>query len=88
MMELDLLLVIYATNYHPALVIGGGKVGQATARALKQKDIPVHLLERTKAFAPNSTISPTAPLSAMQPTASADESRPRRSAVSYFDNQR
>lgn len=46
MMELDLLLVIYATNYHPALVIGGGKVGQATARALKQKDIPVHLLER------------------------------------------
>ncbi len=46
MMELDLLLVIYATNYNPALVIGGGKVGQATARALKQKDIPVHLLER------------------------------------------
>jgi voltage-gated potassium channel len=50
MMELDLLLVIYATNYHPALVIGGGKVGQATARALKHKEIPVHLLERDESI--------------------------------------
>jgi voltage-gated potassium channel len=50
MMELDLLLVIYATNYHPALVIGGGKVGQATVHALKQKDIPVHLLERDESI--------------------------------------
>jgi Trk K+ transport system NAD-binding subunit len=52
MIELDLLLVIYATNYHPALVIGGGKVGQATARALKKKDIPVQLLEREESLRP------------------------------------
>jgi Trk K+ transport system NAD-binding subunit len=50
MLELDLLLVIYATNYHPALVIGGGKVGQATARALKQKEIAVHLVERDESL--------------------------------------
>lgn len=50
MMELDLLLVIYDTNYNPALIIGGGRVGQATACALKQKDIPVHLLERDESL--------------------------------------
>ncbi len=48
MLELDTLLVIYDTNYNPALVIGGGKVGRATARALKQKGIPVHLVERNE----------------------------------------
>jgi len=46
MLELDTLLVIYDTNYNPALVIGGGKVGKATARALKQKGIPVYIVER------------------------------------------
>jgi hypothetical protein len=51
MMELDLLLVIYATNYHPALVIGGGKVGQSTVQALKQKIFRFICWSATKAFA-------------------------------------
>ena len=38
------------SSYHPALVIGGGKVGQSTVQALKQKDIPVHLLERDESI--------------------------------------
>ena len=46
LLELDTFLVIYNTNYSPALVIGGGKVGCATARALKGAGIPVNLLER------------------------------------------
>lgn len=46
MLELDTLLVIYDINYNPALVIGGGQVGRATTRALKQKGAPVHLVER------------------------------------------
>ncbi len=48
MLELDTILVIYDTNYSPALVIGGGKVGRATARALKEKGIPVNLVERNE----------------------------------------
>jgi Trk K+ transport system NAD-binding subunit len=50
LLELDTLLVIYDTNYSPALVIGGGKVGCATARALKSAGIPVNLLERDPAL--------------------------------------
>ncbi|MEO6163002.1 MAG: NAD-binding protein [Candidatus Binatia bacterium] len=46
LLELDTILVIYDTNYSPALVIGGGKVGRATARALTDKGIPVNLVER------------------------------------------
>lgn len=49
-MELDLLLVIYDTNYHPVLIIGGGKVGRATARALKQREVDVHIVERSEAL--------------------------------------
>jgi Trk K+ transport system NAD-binding subunit len=48
MLELDTILVIYDTNYNPVLVIGGGKVGRATAKALKQKGIPVHLVEHNE----------------------------------------
>jgi voltage-gated potassium channel len=44
--ELDALLVIYDTNYNPALVIGGGKVGRAAARELRRREFPVHLIER------------------------------------------
>jgi Trk K+ transport system NAD-binding subunit len=33
----------------PVLVIGAGKVGQAAARALKQKGFPVHAIDRTDA---------------------------------------
>jgi Trk K+ transport system NAD-binding subunit len=50
LLELDTFLVIYDTNYSPALVIGGGKVGCATARALKSTGIRVNLLERNPAL--------------------------------------
>jgi voltage-gated potassium channel len=46
MLELDMLLVIYNTNYNPVLIIGGGRVGQAAARALKQREVAFHLVER------------------------------------------
>jgi voltage-gated potassium channel len=45
MAELDALLVIYDTNYNPVLVIGGGKVGAATVRALKRHEVSVHLID-------------------------------------------
>ncbi len=46
LLELDTLLVIYDTNYNAVLIIGGGKVGRATARIIKAKGIPVHLVDR------------------------------------------
>ncbi|MDE0342192.1 MAG: NAD-binding protein [Deltaproteobacteria bacterium] len=49
-LELNLLLVIYDINYHPVLVIGGGKVGRATSRAIRRKDVDVHLIERNEAL--------------------------------------
>ncbi len=51
-LELNLLLVIYDINYNPVLVIGGGKVGRTTARALRRKDVAVHLIERNEALRP------------------------------------
>ncbi|MCA9737045.1 MAG: NAD-binding protein [Gemmatimonadetes bacterium] len=44
--ELNEQLVIYDANPNPVLVIGGGKVGRAAARALKRREIPVHIVER------------------------------------------
>jgi voltage-gated potassium channel len=44
--ELDEMLYIYDTNWHPVIVIGGGKVGRAATRTLKRKGVPVHLIER------------------------------------------
>ena len=44
--ELDALFVIYNPNDNPVIVIGGGKVGQATARALRAREIAVCLIER------------------------------------------
>jgi voltage-gated potassium channel len=44
--ELDALFVIYLPNDNPVLVIGGGKVGAATARALHERDVRVTILER------------------------------------------
>jgi len=44
--ELNDVLVIYDANPNPVLIIGGGKVGRAAARALKQREIPVHVVER------------------------------------------
>jgi voltage-gated potassium channel len=48
--ELDGLLIIYDVNPNPVLVIGGGKVGRAAAQALKNKEIPVHLIERDQSL--------------------------------------
>lgn len=44
--RLNEYLVIYDTNVHPVVVIGGGEVGRSAAAALAARDIPVHLLER------------------------------------------
>lgn len=34
------------TNTHPIIVVGGGKVGAATAQALEEKGMKVHIVER------------------------------------------
>lgn len=44
--ELDALFVIYLPNDNPVLVIGGGTVGKAAARALKARDVRVTILEK------------------------------------------
>lgn len=44
--ELNFMFAIYDVNPNPVLVIGGGIVGLAAARALQRKEIPVHLIER------------------------------------------
>ena len=43
---LDSLFVIYEPNENPVLVIGGGRVGVAAARALRERDVAVHLIEK------------------------------------------
>ena len=50
MLELDTLLVIYDTNYNPVIVVGGGRVGCSTARALKRRDLKVHLIEKQESL--------------------------------------
>jgi Trk K+ transport system NAD-binding subunit len=50
--ELNEVLVIYDANPNPVLVIGGGKVGRAAGRALKRREIPVHVVERNPALEP------------------------------------
>ncbi|MGI9039022.1 MAG: potassium channel family protein [Gemmatimonadota bacterium] len=49
--ELNEFLVIYDANPHPVLIIGGGRVGRAAARALARREIPVHVVERDPALA-------------------------------------
>jgi len=44
--ELDALFVIYVPNDNPVLVIGGGKVGAAAARALRARELPVTVLDK------------------------------------------
>jgi Trk K+ transport system NAD-binding subunit len=46
MTELDALFVIYRANENPVLVIGGGKVGGAAARALRDRDVRVTILDK------------------------------------------
>lgn len=48
MRELDEILVIYDANPNPVLVIGGGKVGRATAQSLKERGVPVHVVEKNR----------------------------------------
>lgn len=43
---LDELLVIYNFNPNPVIVIGAGAVGLSASKALKERDIPVHIVER------------------------------------------
>ena len=49
--SLDALFVIYEPNENPVLVLGGGKVGQAVTRALKAKEVNVHLVDHDPAVA-------------------------------------
>ncbi|MEX2465327.1 MAG: NAD-binding protein [Gemmatimonadota bacterium] len=44
--RLNEYLYIYDTNWNPVIILGGGKVGRAAARALKQRSIPVHMVEK------------------------------------------
>jgi len=50
--ELDALFVIYQASEAPVLVIGGGKVGQATAAALSQRGVTVNIIERDAQLRP------------------------------------
>ncbi len=45
---LDALMPERQAPTAPVIVIGGGKVGQAAARALKRKGLPVHVLDRSE----------------------------------------
>jgi Trk K+ transport system NAD-binding subunit len=49
---LDAMFVIYAHNDNPVLILGGGKVGRAAARALRQREIQVHVVEANPALEP------------------------------------
>lgn len=49
--ELDTVLAIYDANPHPVLIVGGGKVGRAAALNLKERNIPVHIVEKDKELA-------------------------------------
>jgi Trk K+ transport system NAD-binding subunit len=50
--ELDALFLIYEPNENPVLVIGGGKVGRATARALRARGVAVTVLDQNPALEP------------------------------------
>lgn len=48
LMLLDSLFVIYTPNDNPVVVIGAGAVGVAAARALREREVAVHLIERSE----------------------------------------
>jgi Trk K+ transport system NAD-binding subunit len=48
--SLNAIFVIYEPNENPVLVIGGGKVGHAVARALHDREVLVHVVERDQAL--------------------------------------
>ena len=43
---LDDILLIYDINQNPVIIIGGGTVGLAVAASLREKEIPLHIIER------------------------------------------
>jgi len=45
LMELDALFTIYMPNDNPVIVIGGGKVGQAAALALRDRDVSATIVD-------------------------------------------
>jgi Trk K+ transport system NAD-binding subunit len=49
---LEAMLSIYQANENPVVVVGGGKVGLAVTRALKERDITVHIVERDRGLEP------------------------------------
>jgi len=49
--DLESLLVIHQSNFQPVVVMGGGMVGRSTVRALAQRKIPVHVVERERGLA-------------------------------------
>jgi len=49
--RLNEYLYIYDTNWNPVIILGGGKVGRAAARALKQRSVPVYMVEKNAALA-------------------------------------
>lgn len=48
--DLESLLIIHQANFNPVVVIGGGRVGRAAARALKSRNLAVHMIERDGAL--------------------------------------
>ncbi len=50
LMELDAMFAIYEPNENPVLVIGGGTVGRAAAKALRARGVKVHILEHDPAL--------------------------------------
>jgi len=48
--RLDEILLIYNFNTHPVVVIGAGRVGRAAVRALRAKEMEVHVVERDRAM--------------------------------------
>ncbi len=46
MEDLDAMFVIYTANENPVIVIGGGRVGVAATRYLRERGVVVHLIER------------------------------------------
>ncbi len=50
--ELNAMFVIYQANDNPVIVIGGGKVGRAAIRSLKERDIHVTVIDESEALRP------------------------------------
>jgi Trk K+ transport system NAD-binding subunit len=50
----DELFVIYNVSAAPVLILGGGRVGQATGRALAEREIDYRIVEKNPALVPDS----------------------------------